>query len=98
MELENHLMAHPDVAEAAVIGVSDDKWGERPLAAVVLREGASVGAADLRAFLGETVPRWQLPERWSFITEVPKTSVGKFAKTRMRDSYARGEYKVEEAH
>jgi fatty-acyl-CoA synthase len=96
MELENLLMAHPDVAEAAVIGVSDEKWGERPLAAVVLRPGASVSAADLRAFLGNTVPRWQLPERWSFIAEVPKTSVGKFAKTRMRDSYARGEYEVVE--
>jgi fatty-acyl-CoA synthase len=96
MELENLLMAHPDVAEAAVIGVSDEKWGERPLAAVVLRPGASASAAELRAFLGNTVPRWQLPERWSFIAEVPKTSVGKFAKTRMRDSYARGEYEVEE--
>jgi fatty-acyl-CoA synthase len=96
MELENLLMAHPDVTEAAVIGVSDEKWGERPLAAVVLRPGASVSAADLRAFLGNTVPRWQLPERWSFIAEVPKTSVGKFAKTRMRDSYARGEYEVVE--
>jgi fatty-acyl-CoA synthase len=96
MELENLLMAHPDVAEAAVIGVSDEKWGERPLAAVVLRPGALVSAADLRAFLGNTVPRWQLPERWSFIAEVPKTSVGKFAKTRMRDSYARGEYEVVE--
>jgi fatty-acyl-CoA synthase len=96
MELENLLMAHPDVAEAAVIGVSDEKWGERPLAAVVLRAGAEVSAADLRAFLGERVPRWQLPERWSFIDEVPKTSVGKFAKTRMRDSYARGEYEVVE--
>ena len=96
MELENLLMAHPDVAEAAVIGVADDKWGERPLAAVVLRPGASVSAADLRTFLGATVPRWQLPERWSFIAEVPKTSVGKFAKTRMRDSYARGEYEVVE--
>jgi fatty-acyl-CoA synthase len=96
MELENLLMAHPNVAEAAVIGVADEKWGERPLAAVVLRPGAAVSAADLREFLGATVPRWQLPERWSFITEVPKTSVGKFAKTRMRDSYARGEYEVEE--
>jgi fatty-acyl-CoA synthase len=63
---------------------------------VVLRAGAEVSAADLRAFLGERVPRWQLPERWSFIDEVPKTSVGKFAKTRMRDSYARGEYEVVE--
>jgi fatty-acyl-CoA synthase len=97
MELENILMAHPAVTEAAVIGVTDDKWGERPLAAVVLAEGASVSADDLRAFLAERVPRWQLPERWSFIEEVPKTSVGKFAKTRMRDAYANGEYEVIEA-
>jgi len=97
MELENALMAHPAVAEAAVIGIADEKWGERPLAAVVLAEGASVSAEELRSFLAERVPRWQLPERWSFIAEVPKTSVGKFAKTRMRDAYANGDYKVIEA-
>jgi fatty-acyl-CoA synthase len=97
MELENFLMAHPQVAEAAVIGVPDDKWGERPLAAVVLAPGATVSAAELREFLGAQVPRWQLPERWSFITEVPKTSVGKFAKTRIRDAYANGDYEVVEA-
>jgi fatty-acyl-CoA synthase len=94
MELENAIMAHPDVLEAAVIGVPDDKWGERPLATVVLRAGASVTAADLRAFLADRVPRWQLPERWSFISEVPKTSVGKFAKTKIREAYAQGDYKV----
>jgi fatty-acyl-CoA synthase len=98
MELENALMAHPAVAEAAVIGVPDDKWGERPLATVVLAAGGTVTAEELRAFLGERVPRWQLPERWSFITEVPKTSVGKFAKTRIREAYARGDYEVIEAH
>ena len=97
MELENALMAHPDVAEAAVIGVSDEKWGERPLATVVLRAGATVTAPELRAFLGAKIPRWQLPERWSFIAEVPKTSVGKFAKTRIRDAYAKGDYEVIEA-
>ncbi len=97
MMLENALMAHPDVAEAAVIGVPDEKWGERPLAAVVIRDGASVSAADLREFLSCGMPRWQLPERWSFIAEVPKTSVGKFAKTRIREAYARGDYTVIEA-
>jgi len=96
VELENALMGHPDVVEAAVIGVPDDKWGERPFAAVVLREGASAGPGDLREFLASRVARWQLPERWSFITEVPKTSVGKFAKTRLRDGYAKGEYEVVE--
>jgi len=94
MELENALMAHPSVSEAAVIGVPDDKWGERPLAAVVVAEDATVSADELRAFLAERVPRWQLPERWSFIAEVPKTSVGKFAKTTMREAYANGDYLI----
>jgi fatty-acyl-CoA synthase len=98
MELENAIMAHPDVMEAAVIGVPDEKWGERPLAAVVLRDGASVTPAELRDFLAGRLPRWQLPERWSFIAEVPKTSVGKFAKTRMREAYAHGDYQVLETH
>jgi fatty-acyl-CoA synthase len=97
MELENLLMAHPAVTEAAVIGIADEKWGERPLAAVVPAEGATVTAAELRAFLADQIPRWQLPERWAFITEVPKTSVGKFAKTKMRQDYAAGEYEVIEA-
>ncbi|HSR24810.1 MAG TPA: long-chain fatty acid--CoA ligase, partial [Candidatus Eisenbacteria bacterium] len=97
MELETAIMDHPAVAEAAVIGVPDEKWGERPLATVVVQEGAECTAAELREFLGGRVPRWQLPERWCFITEVPKTSVGKFAKTRIRDAYARGDYEIIEA-
>ena len=92
--VENALMAHPAVVEAAVVGVPDDRWGERPFAAVVLHEGASVGPAELREFLSSKVARWQLPERWSFIAEVPRTSVGKFAKRRLREGYAKGEYKV----
>ncbi len=98
MELENILMAHPDVAEAAVIGVTDDRWGERPLAAIVLRPGADVSAEKLRAFMAEQIPRWQLPERWCFIDEVPKTSVGKFSKRTMRDAYASGRYEIIEVH
>jgi fatty-acyl-CoA synthase len=94
MELENILMAHPDVAEAAVIGVGDDKWGERPLAAVVLRPGAEVTAEKLRDFMAGQIPRWQLPERWCFIAEVPKTSVGKFSKRTMREAYAGGDYEI----
>jgi fatty-acyl-CoA synthase len=97
MELENLLMAHPDVTEAAVIGIADEKWGERPLAAVVKAEGSAVTPAELREFLAGQVPRWQLPERWCFIAEVPKTSVGKFAKTKMREAFANGEYEVIEA-
>jgi fatty-acyl-CoA synthase len=98
MSLENAIMAHPAVAEAAVIGIPDEKWGERPLATVVLQTGATATAAELRDFLAGQVPRWQLPERWSFIDEVPKTSVGKFAKTKIRKAFAEGEYTVVEAH
>jgi fatty-acyl-CoA synthase len=95
MELENLIMAHPSVAEAAVIGVPDDKWGERPLAAVVLAANAApVTPDELRAYLAERIPRWQLPERWTFIDEVPKTSVGKFQKTALRDRYASGDLDV----
>jgi fatty-acyl-CoA synthase len=97
MELENLLMAHPAVAEAAVIGVADEKWGERPFAAVVLTQPGTASATDLRSFLAGQVPHWKLPERWSFISEVPKTSVGKFAKSKIRDAYSRGEYEVIEA-
>ncbi|MBV2356861.1 long-chain fatty acid--CoA ligase [Streptomyces sp. J2-1] len=92
VELENALMSHPDVAEAAVIAVPDDKWGERPLATVVLREGAAADYAALRAFLEEEcgIARWQLPERWTIVEAVPKTSVGKFDKKVLRRWYADG--------
>ncbi|WP_310713440.1 long-chain fatty acid--CoA ligase [Streptomyces lydicus] len=94
VELENHLMAHPHVLEAAVVAVPDDKWGERPLATVVLNEGASIGYEELKAFLGERIARWQLPERWALIPAVPKTSVGKFDKKVLRRQYADGELDV----
>lgn len=92
MELENALMAHPDVAEAAVVAVPDDKWGERPLATVVLKEGAAADFATLRAFLQEErkIAKWQLPERWTVVEAVPKTSVGKFDKKVLRRQYAEG--------
>jgi fatty-acyl-CoA synthase len=88
-------MAHPAVAEASVVGVPDEKWGERPLATVVVREGAEVGADELRDFLAERVAHWQLPERWSFVDEVPKTSVGKFDKKVIRRRYADGALDVQ---
>ncbi len=88
--LENHLMAHPDVREATVVGVPDERWGERPLAAVVLSPEASVDATGLRSHLADRVARWQLPERWAFVAEVPKTSVGKFDKKLVRQWYAEG--------
>jgi fatty-acyl-CoA synthase len=65
VDLENELMGHPDVVEASVVGVPDDKWGERPLAVVVRRDGAGVGPADLRAYLADRVAKWWLPERWA---------------------------------
>jgi fatty-acyl-CoA synthase len=94
VDLENQLMAHPAVLEAAVVGVPDEKWTERPLATVVVKEGASVSAEELRDFLGGRVARWQLPERWAFIDEVPKTSVGKFDKKVLRSRYADGDLSV----
>ncbi|HZN16805.1 MAG TPA: fatty acid--CoA ligase [Micromonosporaceae bacterium] len=88
VEVENALMAHPAVREACVVGVPDDRWGERPLAIVVLREGVVAGAEELRGFLGGRLARWQLPEHWAFVPEVPKTSVGKFDKKQVRADYA----------
>jgi fatty-acyl-CoA synthase len=95
VELENAVMAHPDVFEAAVISVPDPKWSERPLVAVVPKPGRSPAPADLVAFLTDRVPRWWLPEQWTFITEVPKTSVGKFDKKVMRAAFADGSYEVQ---
>jgi fatty-acyl-CoA synthase len=94
VELENHLMAHPDVIEAAVIAVPDERWDERPLACVVLKNGSMATIAELRIFLAERVVRWWLPERWAIIDEVPKTSVGKFDKKVLRGRLASGELRV----
>src|SRR6476619_7583952 len=94
VDLENALMAHPDVQEAAVVGIPDEKWQERPLASVVLREGATVKPAELRAFLAESVAKWQLPDAWTFIEAVPRTSVGKFDKKVIRRWYADGDLDV----
>lgn len=98
VELENCLIGHPDVVEAAVVGVSDERWQERPLAVVVAREGADVSAAELRKFLGDKVVRWWLPERWAFADEIPRTSVGKYDKKTIRSRYADGDYEVIETH
>jgi len=88
MELENAVMAHPDVLEAAVIAVADEKWGERPCACVVPCEGADLDADELRSFLSQRVAKWWVPERIEFIDEVPKTSVGKFDKKVLRKRLA----------
>ncbi|MVO89350.1 long-chain-fatty-acid--CoA ligase [Streptomyces sp. p1417] len=94
VELENALMSHPDVAEAAVVAVPDEKWGERPLATVVLKEDATADYASLQEFLSTRVAKWQLPERWALVPAVPKTSVGKFDKKVLRRQYAEGELDV----
>jgi fatty-acyl-CoA synthase len=88
VELENALMAHPAVAEAAVIAIPDPKWDERPLAAVVLRDGQTATQEELRAFLAPDFAKWWLPDRFEFVAEIPKTSVGKFRKTELREMFA----------
>ena len=86
--LENTLMGHPAVLEAAVIAVPDEKWTERPLAVVVFREGRSADAEELRAFLAPHFAKWWLPERFEVIDEIPKTAVGKFRKTALRERFS----------
>jgi fatty-acyl-CoA synthase len=90
IDLENTIMAHPAIAEAAVIGIPDAKWDERPLACLVVRSGADVSPAEIKAFLGDRVAKWWIPERWTFIEAVPKTSVGKFDKKVLRQQHAEG--------
>ncbi|MDT5260801.1 MAG: hypothetical protein QOD10_5881 [Mycobacterium sp.] len=97
VELENCLVGHPEVLEAAVVGVPDERWQERPLAVVVTKQGASVSAGELRTFLADKVARWWLPERWTFVDEIPRTSVGKYDKKAMRSRYAEHGYWVVEA-
>ena len=94
VELENEVMAHPDVIEAAVIAVPDERWSERPLVAVVLEEGSATTPDDLLLFLTDRVSKWWLPERWAIIAEVPKTSVGKFDKKVLRARHAEGDLEV----
>jgi fatty-acyl-CoA synthase len=96
VDLENELMAHPAVVEAVVVGVPDDRWDERPLACVVVAAGASVTAEELRDFLAARVAKFWLPELWTFIDEVPKTSVGKFDKKRLRARHAAGDLDIAE--
>jgi fatty-acyl-CoA synthase len=88
VELENEIMGHPSVAEAAVIAVPSERWMERPVACVVLRAGAALDGEELRAWLADRVAKWWLPDRVVFIDEVPKTSVGKFSKKDLRDRFS----------
>ena len=95
VELENTLMGHPEVVEACVIGVPDERWQERPLALIVRKEGRLVTAEALRDWLAPQVARFWLPERWTFVESIPRTGVGKFDKKVSRAAYAAGDYRVE---
>jgi fatty-acyl-CoA synthase len=90
VELENALMSHPDVMEAAVIAKPDERWTERPLACVVCSEGVNLTPEALREHLEPQVAKWWLPDEYAFIEAVPKTSVGKFDKKVLRAQLAEG--------
>jgi fatty-acyl-CoA synthase len=90
VELENALMGHPEVAEAAVIAVPDPKWAERPLAVVVRKAGAEVSEAELVASIAGRFPKWWLPDRVEFVDELPKTATGKFSKRTLRERFVGG--------
>ncbi|MST31823.1 long-chain-fatty-acid--CoA ligase [Acidimicrobiaceae bacterium USS-CC1] len=88
VDLENEIMGHPAVAEAAVIAVPSERWMERPVACVVRRPEAALSEEELLAWLAPRVAKWWLPDQVLFIDEVPKTSVGKFSKRQLRDRFA----------
>ncbi|HYM55199.1 MAG TPA: long-chain fatty acid--CoA ligase [Solirubrobacteraceae bacterium] len=90
VELENELMSHPDVVEAAVIAKPDERWAERPLCCVVLREGTATTAEQLVEHLRGRVAKWWLPDEFAFVAEIPKTSVGKFDKKVLRGKLSKG--------
>jgi fatty-acyl-CoA synthase len=94
VDLENELMGHPAVREAAVIGVAHPVWQERPLAVVVVKDGAQVTSDDLRVFLAATFAKWQLPDAFVFTNELPRTSVGKLLKLKLREQYANWEWEA----
>ena len=88
VELENEIMGHPQVAEAAVIGITHPKWSERPLACVVVKPGEELTKEEVLEFLDGRVAKWWMPDDVVFIDEVPKTTVGKFSKKTLRDQFA----------
>ena len=90
VDMENLLMAHPAVAEAAVIALPDERWGERPLGVIVLAEGAEASPEELREHLSSDFAKWQLPERFEFIDAIPRTATGKWKKTELRARFAVG--------
>jgi fatty-acyl-CoA synthase len=88
VDLENALMGHPAVKEACVVGIPHPKWQERPLAAVVLKDGKNATGDELRIFLGAAFAKWQLPDAFVFVDAIPRTSVGKFKKIALREQFA----------
>lgn len=88
VDVENEIMAHPKIAEAAVISVASDKWMERPMACVVLQPGETLTHDELVGFLEPRMAKWWLPSATRIIDEVPKTSTGKFSKRTLRDRFA----------
>ena len=94
LELEAAILTHPAVREAAVISAPDERWGERPLACVTRVAGQSVSPEELRAHLAGRVVKWWLPEKWAFVDEVPRTSVGKHDKKLLRERYTEGSLNV----
>ncbi len=96
LALEAEILTHPDVVEVAVIAVPDERWTERPLPCVVLRDGATADAHALREHTAQRVIKWSVPERWTFIDAVPRTSVGKFDKKLLRARHQAGELDVVE--
>jgi acyl-CoA synthetase (AMP-forming)/AMP-acid ligase II len=85
--LENSLMCHPSILEAAVIGIPDDKWIERPFAYVVLKEGENISPAELNEFLATRFARFWIPDGYNIVDAIPKTSVGKFLKSALREKF-----------
>jgi len=87
IDLENAIMAHPDVLEASVVGIEHPKYQERPLALVVAKPDRTLTKEDVLSSIGEEFAKWQLPDEVVFVDEIPKTSVGKFSKKDIRAEY-----------
>jgi fatty-acyl-CoA synthase len=87
VDLENALMGHEAVREAAVIAIPHDRWQERPLAVVVLEDGAEAAPEELRAFLGARFAKWWIPDAFEFVESIPRTATGKFLKSALREQF-----------
>ncbi len=87
-------MGHPAVREAAVVAIAHRKWGERPLAAVVLKDGLAASPDELLDHLATRFSRWQLPDAIVFVDQIPRTSVGKFQKSKLRQMFAEWQWET----